>query len=454
VVIDQMELAKWLTMILHERFGTQFVVSLGSEFASLRLPNVHGEVLIRRDSRLFFDFDPKLPCTHWSPELEGWESLLGASLPAPGADCLERPLIVANSDSHTLTYDVLALTTWMLNRAEEVQSQTLDSHGRFPITASHGHRHSYVDRPIVDEWLHVLGQVIQRQWPSLPLRQHTFEYALSHDVDRPFMYRFMTSRLITRFLAGDLLKRRNWTLATERWNTWRAVQRGNLNADPYNTFDWLMTNSETHQCRSVFYFICGGSNHHYDADYSISHSEIRKLLRDIHERGHEIGLHPSYDAFDKPTQLIREANRLREICRQEGISQTGYGARMHYLRWRNPETASAIEQAGLAHDASLGYPEMPSFRCGTCHEYPMYDLQQNRILSIRIRPLVFMDSTVFLPDSGSGESSYALTKLKQVFERCQRARGKFSVLWHNSSLSEPNQRNSYLELFTWRNLTL
>jgi hypothetical protein len=55
----------------------------------------------------------------------------------------------------------------MLARVEEIGRMDLDNHGRFPATASHAFQHGYLDRPVVDEWLHLLGQVIKRQWPGL-----------------------------------------------------------------------------------------------------------------------------------------------------------------------------------------------------------------------------------------------------------------------------------------------
>ena len=66
----------------------------------------------------------------------------------------------------------------------------LDSHERFPATASHAFKHDYLDRPVVDEWLHLLGQVIQQQWPDLEMKRHEFNISVSHDVDQPSLYAF------------------------------------------------------------------------------------------------------------------------------------------------------------------------------------------------------------------------------------------------------------------------
>src|SRR5690606_16397775 len=109
-----------------------------------------------------------------------------------------------------------------------------------------------------------------------------------------------------------------------------------LASDPMNNFDWIMSVSEKHGLTSAFYFICGRTDTERDAQYEIEHPAIRQLLRSIHKRGHEIGLHPSFNTFLKPQLIMEEGHRLRTVCKQEGIHQDEWGGRMHYLRWRHP----------------------------------------------------------------------------------------------------------------------
>ena len=56
---------------------------------------------------------------------------------------------------------------WVLSRLEEIDSIGVDQHGRFMARHSHAFRHGYLDRPVVDEWFDVLGQVAARLWPAL-----------------------------------------------------------------------------------------------------------------------------------------------------------------------------------------------------------------------------------------------------------------------------------------------
>jgi len=85
------------------------------------------------------------------------------------------------------------------------------------------------------------------------------------------------------------------------------------------------------------------------------------------------GLHLSYDTCTHPERIARESRRLQRICQEEGIEQSQWGGRMHYLRWQWPTTAHGWEQAGFHYDSTLRFADRPGFRCGTCHPYPMFD---------------------------------------------------------------------------------
>ena len=97
---------------------------------------------------------------------------------------------------------------------------------------------------MVDEWLHVLGQVIQKQWPQVELKQHEFSMKVSHDVDSPSLYQFKPWQTIIRMMAGHLLKRRDLKAFLQAPYIKLSAGKRLHPQDPYNTFDWLMDVSE------------------------------------------------------------------------------------------------------------------------------------------------------------------------------------------------------------------
>lgn len=435
----------WLERILLERFGVPLRLERdGPERLYLRHADAPGHVLFDRLQPGFYLAGGDLPHTQWDATSEGYRAPLGMPLPAPGAASLPRPLVEQVADGLAIHYDILGLTYWMLSRQEEVDPQVLDRHCRFPASASHAGRYGYLERPVVDEWLAVLGQAIQRQWPWVELRRHEFTQRPTHDVDRPSRYGFARDVKLARAMLGDaLLHHRPQALVVGPWV--RLSTRRRLHPlDPLNTFDWLMDVSERHGLTSAFYFICGRTDPRKDADYEPEHPAIRDLMRRMHERGHEIGLHPSYHTFRNPKELANEAVRLRRVCAEEGIEQAQWGGRMHYLRWQMPLTLQGYVQAGLDYDTTLGYAEVPGFRCGTCFDYPAFDPVKGEPLALRIRPLIAMEASVISPlylGLGTGEEAFAcFSRLKA---RCRTMGGTFTLLWHNSELTTSAQRELY-----------
>lgn len=441
---------KWLNIILEERFGHTFTLEQGQSGLKLSLNNVSlGYILFPKLEEAFHLSRSDFPCSHWDADKADWVSVLEKPLFAPSVNEISEPLIEEKNGFFVINYDILGLTYWMLNRIEEIGRTDLDNHGRFPATASHAYKHGYLERPIVDEWLHILGQVIQRTWPTLELKQHYFTMKVSHDVDAPSRYGFGSAKSIVRSMAGDILKRQDFKSALAapliRLNSSKRLHP----ADLFNTFDWIMQQSEKHNLVSAFYFICGRTDTSKDADYEPEHPAIRDLMNRIHMRGHEIGLHPSYNSFQNPEVIQNEADRLRNIMQEEGIIQNVLGGRMHYLRWEHPHTLQAWNNAGMSYDTTLSYADLPGFRCGTCFEYPAFNPATQQLLQIRIRPLIAMECTVIAKRyMGLGYTDVAVAQFEQLKDTCRKVGGCFTLLWHNSHFNSSKDKLFYLRLIS------
>ena len=299
----------------------------------------------------------------------------------------------------------------------------------------------------MDEWLGVLRHLVQRFWPRLPLQQHQFRTVVSHDVDAPSAYGFGRKRTVLRGMAARLLKHRDLAGALMAPRIRLASRRQLHLADPFNTFEWLMDQSDAAGIQSAFYFICGRTNPQLDAQYEPEHPAIRALMRRIHQRGHEIGLHPSYNTCHNPRAIASEAARLQRIATEEGIQQPEWGGRMHFLRWQWPTTAHGWEQAGFHYDSTLSYADRPGFRCGTCHAYPMFDPVAQRQLQLIQRPLIVMECSVIAERYlGLGYGPDALALIQQLQQRCRGVGGQFTLLWHNSHFTRAEDRELYRQV--------
>lgn len=438
---------RWLEDIMQERFGVKFELEKTSRGICLSVRYLPGAI-----RQVYFsswsEFSPEaLPCGHWDSGRTDWRAASNKCIPTPGVSSPPANLIWVTEFGYHIDYDILGLTYWMLTRCEEVEHGQSDRYGRFPAQASHAYRHGYLQRPIVDEWLHILRQVIERQWPELVLKPARYSMCVSHDVDEPGRYAFKSWTALLRVVAADLIRHQKWLAP------WRGLQarlqspRKLALSDPANTFSWLMDLSEQYGLKSAFYFICGRTNPAMDADYELEWLAIRNLLREIHGRGHEIGLHPSFETYQHSELIKIESQRLRSVCHEEGIRQKIWGGRMHYLRWSHPQTMRAWEEAGMTYDSTLGYADLPGFRCGTCYEYPAFDPVEGRQLNLRIRPLIAMDVTVMSPNyMGLGQGAKALQQFATLIKVCRSVNGCFTLLWHNSHLSTAGERDLYEQI--------
>ena len=375
--------------------------------------------------------------------------LLSSQLPVIYGKPLENGnfLKIASARVH-LGIDILGSAFFMLTRYEEYVKAEQDIFNRFPGYASLSYQEGFLARPIVNEYVEVLWACIKYLWPNLERQTRCFKARLSHDVDCPFQYAFTALPLLLRNLAGDLVKRASVKQGISRLRNWNHVKHGNLEDDPFNTFDWIMNLSEKHNLSSAFYFIAGHTDPKKDGNYNICHPWLRKLLRIIHEREHEIGLHCSFKTYLDSAQTQKEFEKLLRVCSEENIYQEFWGGRQHFLRWKTPYTFQNWHDAGLAYDSTLAFADQTGFRCGTCYEYQVFNLITRQVLTLVERPLIVMECTV-LDERYMGlryDIDRAYNYISNLKNVCRLFKGDFTLLWHNSRLVDPIEKELYKQI--------
>jgi hypothetical protein len=352
--------------------------------------------------------------------------------PSPASD--------AEPGATMLEVDVLGGAFFMLTRYEELVIRERDGFGRFPAAASVAVRHGFLGTPVVDLYVDLLWDALQRTWPGLRRRETSYEVLLSHDVDDPLSTLEHGPREIVRQFAGDLARRRDPRMLARRA---RALL-GDKASDPHNTFGFLMDVSERHGLRSAFYFLPYRDERPRDGGpYLFEDAWVRSLIGRVARRGHEVGLHPSFGTFRDATRTREELARLQRVAEAEGVRQEAWGGRQHYLRWANPVTWRNWEAAGLSYDASVGYADAVGFRTGTCHPYRVFDLEERRTLRLWERPFQVMDVTL-LSTMGLTPAAARAT-VRDVAAACRRHRGCLGILWHNNTLLRSDREKRFYE---------
>jgi hypothetical protein len=348
-----------------------------------------------------------------------------------------------------LGLDIFGSSFFMLSRYEEaIYEGPTDKHNRFPYHQSLAYKDNFLNRPIINEYLEILWACIKRLCPELKRRKRLFRFLPTHDVDIPTDPSTRNLFFATKhILFGDILKRQDFKRAKARARNWIGVQKNGLSVDHYNNFDLQMSLSEKNNLRSTFNFISDHTAGGADGFYSIDEPFIRNLLTQINERGHEIGIHPSYNSYGSSSTISKELKILQKVCLEEKIFQEKWGGRQHFLRFKIPETFINLDKAGLEYDNTMTYAGHAGFRCGICYEYPAYDLKTRRCLKLRIRPLIAMDcSVVDEKYMGLGTGTEAYKYLNGLKIACKQFHGDFSFLWHNNWLVQPEEKDLYESL--------
>jgi hypothetical protein len=371
------------------------------------------------------------------------------------ADTVSKIVPVIYGDSHRpaeisgekiyLPIDLFGSAFLMLSRYEEAVIEERDAHGRFPASASVAFRNRFLDRPIIDEYVEILWACIKIMWPDMERKSRACKTVVSCDVDHPYHASARSLSRLMKRTAAEIVRKRTCADAIRPIRNYLASRRGDWKNDPYYyTVDWMMDANEKAGNKVAFYFIPEITDTVMDGRCSINDAAVRAMLRRISDRGHEIGIHPGYRTHQSASHIAAGKSALERVMGQEGIRQKIAGGRQHYLRW-STRTPANWEAAGLDYDSTLSYADHAGFRCGTCHEYPMYDLHERKRLRLLQRPLICMETTL-IDSMGLGYTESALEEMKKLKHAVRQVNGKFTLLWHNSSFESCGAREMYCEI--------
>ena len=347
-----------------------------------------------------------------------------ASRPTDGADLDHasidgRPVFSVSPDRRTImcSIDLPRWCAWLLRREEELSNpeaspeanaSRLDAHGRFCKDASILDRHGVLEIPVIDVWAKALRLAIESaQWalPRVDLvpadSNGTPGWACvsTHDVDHIDHVARKPAACLRPTWRSRVADRMGRGLAAGR----RAIRAW---AEYESELDWRGT-----------WFFLGQREGTVNRAYEASDDAIRDEMSRLRTAGHEIGLHGSYDAMDAPELLESERDRIANLagCELHGI-------RMHYLRYRHPDTADAIAAAGFQYDTSLGYTPALGFRCGTSVPFPHASSLREDSPGIARR-----DPLMLAPFSMMDCSFFSSLKMS-LEEACGAMRGQMNML--------------------------
>ena len=307
--------------------------------------------------------------------------------------------------------DVFASAFFWLSGWDEAATRARDVHGRFRAEDALLARLDPALPPLVDVYRAWLGEQLAERGVAVPGRTwggKRWALALTVDVDVVKTHR--PGRLVRGLAAGRVRE------------GLRAFAPGDARRQALRD---LKAAAEAHDARATWFFKAGAATPE-DAAYRLEAPRLRRFLGRLAADGHEVGLHPSYAAYDHAGHLAAECARLARV-----IGAAPRVVRTHYLRWAEPTTPRLLAHAGFHLDGSLGFSDRPGFRRAAATPFRLFDRYANRPLDLWALPLAVMDTTLFAHQHLAADEAEAAAWA--VCAAARRVGGCAVLLWHNFS---------------------
>jgi hypothetical protein len=291
---------------------------------------------------------------------------------------------------------------WELyTKKEEYNPPFLDIHQRCSYYFS---RNSNIFSPTISEFLLKHGLTVH--YPQ----GKQFAVCLTHDIDKVFSH--WKARMSTSL---------KYAVKHKFGTSFHTL----FEVPPFLKLDEIMDLEKKYGAISSFYFLVADKDISPDERYNPD--DIQEEIRNIVQRGWEVGLHGGYYAYNDIDTLTKEKERLERVIGKKVI-----GYRNHFLRFKTPDTWDLLQKAGFSYDSTYGYADCVGFRNALCHPFKPFNLNTTQFIDLLEIPLIIMDSTLF--QYMKLDVHHAWTITKQLIDTVEKHRGVITVLWHNTSM--------------------
>jgi hypothetical protein len=318
-----------------------------------------------------------------------------------------------------IPFDLFSAAFYLLTSYEEYFLLQTDEHDRFDLNCSLLYRNDSLEIPVIDRWAYGLKEELEKKYSGFRCNPRRYRFISTFDIDHPFIYRYKGIVKTVGLTLRNMLKLDFKSI----WERLSVVFH--LNPDPYMQTIKEIDDFYEKAGRSYYLFVLLGKNGKHGRSTvkpAISNNYLKTL------RQATIGSHPSYDTYHNLDLLVKEKEELESLIDRKIIVN-----RRHFLRMTCPRSFRDATLAGFKEDFTLGFAKAPGFRSGTAIPYYFYDVEQDILSDLLIRPTIMMDSTLITHLGYS--PGYALLKIKQLADECKKSGGDYLWLWHNSNLA-------------------
>ncbi len=346
----------------------------------------------------------------------------------------ELPTLFSTTEkNYTLPFDIFSAIFFLLSRYEEYYTYTPDKYGRYPATESVLYKNNCLRRPIIDEWVGCLRQLLKQQFNQL-LPEANFSFLPTYDIDIAYSYLHKGLLRNAGGFAKDILTGKVH-MADERMKVLRGSKK-----DPYDSFDLILQLHNGAVRKPIYFILAALQNTPYDKNILPSKQAMISLLRRLSQEG-EIGMHPSFYTDTNSNTWNAEKNLLEKIT---GANITT--SRQHYIKMRLPDTYRFLMENGIAEDYSMGYGSHLGFRAGSGQSFQWYDIEREHSTTFVVHPFYFMDTTAHYEENLSADDAFKV--LKEMTQKLQGTNSTAITIFHNFSLGSDAEWNGWVEHYT------
>ncbi|MCG8607993.1 hypothetical protein MJD09_23780 [bacterium] len=324
-----------------------------------------------------------------------------------------------------LIHAIGAFLTDRVNK--EVPPIGYDIHDRLKFDYSFQTKNKIAGLPLVNLYVLFLKSLFQQNlhlecaplWPQ----GKQCAIGLSHDVDIPDKYCMLRApwRSKNLSLKADCLN----NLKRFKDSVLRAFDR---DPEDFWLFEEIMKVEEQFSFKSTFFFASGNQFSNWgsinDVCYDIDSPKFKKVFQNISERGFEIGLHASYNAYLDGDRFAYEKKRLQQQSETEVK-----GLRHHFWHTgkRTENTLSSHGRAGFEYDSSIAFNDSIGFRRNVALPYYPWSEKQQRSLDTLQLPVFCMDGNLFYQPVSVDEAVRTITEYVATIRRLE---GVGVIDWH------------------------
>lgn len=337
------------------------------------------------------------------------------------------PCLFAMQDSTgvQMDFDVFSAVFFLATEYEKWTDPGRDQHDRHVPESSVMRIHELYQWPLVHHYAEQLWQRLGAFFPSLQSASRTqreFDFEITFDIDHARKYQDKPMHIQLGGLLKDIL-RADIRQIRERIAVWLGAR------DPFNTFEEIFRECPAE--KTTFFFLIE-RRHPNDGRFTYRTPMLQRLIRSVHQRGYQIGIHPSFSTYQDASAIQQEMEALSGL-----IGSPVFRSRQHFLRYRLPDTFRHLIAAGIQEEFTLCAFDSGGFPSGMAIPYPWFDLAANQQTELLLHPTCIMDRS--LQQYLALEPESAAVYVHDLIQKTREVAGTFTMLLHNDVLSQSGE---------------